>query len=85
MKDERGRTLNKKAWSPYVVGIGIGLLGWFVFATAHRSLGITTAFGKVTLPQITNTSPWLWIFGLGIAAVVILPFLKSRTQTPKET
>ena len=36
--------LRKKSWSPYVVGIGIGVLSWAAFATANRPLGITTAF-----------------------------------------
>lgn len=33
-----------KSWSPYAVGVGIGVLSWFAFATADRPLGITTAF-----------------------------------------
>ena len=36
--------LRQKAWSPYVVGIGIGLLSWFTFATVDKPLGITTSF-----------------------------------------
>lgn len=36
--------LEKKAWSAYAVGAGIGVLSWFTFATADRPLGITTAF-----------------------------------------
>ena len=36
--------LQMKSWSPYVVGAGIGVLSWFVFATANHPLGITTAF-----------------------------------------
>lgn len=36
--------LNQKQWSPYVVGLGIGVLSWFAFATANHPLGITTAF-----------------------------------------
>ena len=50
--------LRQKAWSPYVVGIGIGLLSWFTFATADKALGITTSFentaaliGKAPAPQ----------------------------------
>jgi len=33
-----------KSWPPYVVGVGIGLLSWFAFATADQPLGISTAF-----------------------------------------
>lgn len=36
--------LQQKSWSPYVVGLGIGMLSWFAFATADHPLGITTAF-----------------------------------------
>ncbi|MCA9422324.1 MAG: YeeE/YedE family protein [Nitrospira sp.] len=36
--------LFQKAWSPYVVGAGIGVLSWFAFATANHPLGITTPF-----------------------------------------
>jgi len=33
-----------KSWSPYVVGVGIGVLSWFAFATAGQPLGVSTAF-----------------------------------------
>ena len=36
--------LRQNSWSPYVVGVGIGLLSWFAFATADKPIGITTAF-----------------------------------------
>lgn len=36
--------LTMKSWSPYVVGVGIGVLSWFAFATADKPLGISTAF-----------------------------------------
>lgn len=36
--------LTMKSWQPYAVGVGIGLLSWFAFATADHPLGITTAF-----------------------------------------
>lgn len=28
--------LRMTSWSPYVVGVGIGILSWFAFATADR-------------------------------------------------
>jgi uncharacterized protein len=34
----------KKAWSPYLVGAGIGVLSWFAFWSANHPLGITTPF-----------------------------------------
>jgi len=36
--------LMKKSWSPYLVGMGIGVLSWFAFWSADHPLGITTAF-----------------------------------------
>lgn len=34
----------KRSWSPYVVGVGIGVLSWFAFWSAGHPLGITTPF-----------------------------------------
>src|SRR5215213_1200807 len=36
-----GNPFTMKSWSPYVVGIGIGVLSWFAFATANKHLAIT--------------------------------------------
>jgi len=36
--------LRNKEWPPYVVGLCIGVLSWFAFATANHPLGITTSF-----------------------------------------
>src|SRR5688572_826838 len=54
--------LTRKSWSPYVVGVGIGILSWFAFATADRPIGITTAFehtaalvGKAAAPAPART------------------------------
>jgi uncharacterized membrane protein YedE/YeeE len=33
-----------KSWSPYVVGLGIGVLSWFAFATANKHLAITLQY-----------------------------------------
>ncbi len=56
--------LRKKSWSPYVVGAGIGILSWFVFATANHPLGITTAFENTAAlaeqsaaPEAARTNP----------------------------
>ncbi|MEJ1157335.1 YeeE/YedE thiosulfate transporter family protein [Prosthecomicrobium sp. N25] len=35
-------------WSPYMVGIGIGVLSWVVFAVVNAPLGITTALSQVS-------------------------------------
>lgn len=34
-------------WSPYLVGIGIGVLSWLVFVVVNNPLGITTALSQV--------------------------------------
>jgi hypothetical protein len=36
--------LEKRSWSPYAVGAGIGVLSWFTFLTARKPIGITGAF-----------------------------------------
>lgn len=36
--------LTQKSWSPWLVGVGIGVLSWFAFWSADHPLGITTAF-----------------------------------------
>jgi uncharacterized protein len=35
---------NGHSWAPYVAGAGIGALEWFAFATANKTLGVTTPF-----------------------------------------
>jgi uncharacterized protein len=39
--------LTMKAWSPYVVGAGIGVLSWFAFATANKHLAITLQYEHI--------------------------------------
>jgi uncharacterized protein len=36
--------LKKKSWSPYTVGVLIGVLSWFAFFSVDKPIGITTAF-----------------------------------------
>lgn len=55
--------LNLKSWPPYGVGVGIGLLSWFAFATADHPLGISTAFEntaalaeKAVVPGVEQTN-----------------------------
>lgn len=57
--------LKSKQWSPYAVGVGIGILSWFAFATADHPLGITTAFEhsaalvqQSIVPSITETNEY---------------------------
>jgi uncharacterized membrane protein YedE/YeeE len=39
--------LTAKSWSPYVVGVGIGFLSWFTFATANKHLAITLQYEHI--------------------------------------
>ena len=57
--------LTMKSWSPYVVGVGIGVLTWFAFATADHPLGVSTAFEhtaalaeKAAVPQAEQTNEY---------------------------
>lgn len=38
--------LSDPVWSPYVVGVGIGVLSWLTFLLSDRPLGVSTAFAK---------------------------------------
>jgi uncharacterized protein len=55
--------LRMKAWSPYIVGLGIGLLSWFAFGTANKHLAITLQYEhiaaliqKAVSPQATEAN-----------------------------
>lgn len=57
--------LTRKSWSPYAVGVGIGVLSWFAFATADHPLGVSTAFEhtaalgeKAVVPQAEQTNEY---------------------------
>ena len=54
-----------KSWSPYVVGVGVGVLSWVAFATADKPLGVSTAFEhtaalgeKAVVPQAEQTNEY---------------------------
>ena len=38
---------NRINWTPYIVGVGIGVLSWIAFAIAKDPLGVTTAYGRL--------------------------------------
>jgi uncharacterized membrane protein YedE/YeeE len=46
-----------KSWSPYVVGIGIGVLSWFAFATADKHLAITLQYEHIAAMAQTIFAP----------------------------
>jgi uncharacterized membrane protein YedE/YeeE len=65
-----------------MVGVLGMLLGAGVYVAAYPALQpIMHAWGdwgKVTLPEVTGTSPWFWIAALTIAAVVAFVLIESR-------
>ena len=46
-----------KSWSPYVVGIGIGVLSWFAFGTANKHLAITLQYEHIAAMAQMAVSP----------------------------
>lgn len=40
--------LTEVRWSPYVVGIGIGILSWFSFLVSKKPLACSTPFAKAS-------------------------------------
>jgi hypothetical protein len=86
--------LTMPVWSPYVSGIGIGILTWVTFLLSDRSLGCSTAFarfsgilekafrGKKTLekPYFRKVIPELnWDLML-IVGIVIGAFISSMVS-----
>jgi uncharacterized protein len=58
--------LEKRSWSPYAVGAGIGVLSWLGFLTAKKPIGITTAFentaaglGQRFAPRLSGVNSYL--------------------------
>lgn len=37
-----------KQWSPYVAGVGIGILSWFTFLLSDKPIGCSTAFARTS-------------------------------------
>jgi len=67
-----------------MVGVLGMLLGAGVYVAAYPALQpIIHAWddwGKVTLPEVTGTSPWLWIAAIAVAAVVVFVLIESRDK-----
>ena len=40
--------LSMEQWSPYVVGIGIGILSWITFLLSDKPIGCSTAFARTS-------------------------------------
>ena len=68
----------------------VGVLGMLAGAGAYvalfpvlqpiiKSLGDA---GKITLPEVTGTSPWLWVIGLVLAGLVASVVFSRRLKAP---
>jgi uncharacterized protein len=60
------RWLTAKSWSPYLIGVGIGVLSWFTFLTVDSPIGISTTFvravgfvEKAVVPEHVAQNPYL--------------------------
>jgi len=42
-------------------------------------------FGKITMPGAAHLSPWIFIIGLAVVAVIVFALLRGRDLPPKET
>jgi uncharacterized protein len=60
-RDKKKRVMTNpftmKSWSPYVVGVGIGVLSWFAFATADKHLAITLQYEHIAAMAQTIFAP----------------------------
>jgi uncharacterized membrane protein YedE/YeeE len=48
MEQEEMAWLGLARWSPYVVGIGIGILSWLTFLLSDKAIGCSTAFSRTS-------------------------------------
>ena len=53
------QSIKKKAWSPYLVGAGIGLLETAAMLTANKPLGITSVFEDTAALAAEKVAPEL--------------------------
>lgn len=54
-----GNPMAKQSWSPYLVGLGIGVLSWFAFWSANHPIGITSGFEHTSALVIKTAAPGL--------------------------
>lgn len=65
--------MTQHAWSPYVIGAGLGALEWFTFATADKGLGVTTPFETAAVLVQQQLAP---------ERSRVNRFIKDREQPP---
>ncbi len=47
MEIANGANSGSSRWTPYLVGVGIGVLSWVVFVVVASPIGITTSIGQI--------------------------------------
>lgn len=73
-----------------IVGIAGAVVGAGVYAEAFpfitQLIGNLGSGGKVTLPELTRVSPWVWIVGLAVVSAALFFLIESierkRAATP---
>ena len=64
-----------------MVGAGIYVAAFPALEPLFQSMD---DYGKVTLPQITNSSPWIWAVGLALVIAIALALLeRARARNPR--
>jgi uncharacterized membrane protein YedE/YeeE len=67
-----------------MVGVAGMLLGAVVYVLAYPRLKPMVEsiadWGKVTLPEVTSSSPWPWVLGLVVAITMLLLFIGRRER-----
>ena len=66
-----------------VLGMFAGALAYVAFYPSLQAVSKSLPdWGKVTLPEVTGTSPWLWIAGLIVIGAVVAWLLERRPMPP---
>jgi uncharacterized membrane protein YedE/YeeE len=55
-----------------VAGMLLGALSYvMLYPALERALKAWPDWGKITLPELTTSSPWAWVAGLAVTAIVM--------------
>lgn len=69
------------------VGVLGALVGAGVYTEAYPFLARTVEplakYGKITLPEITHASPWVFIVALAVVALVLFAWLEKREKATR--
>jgi hypothetical protein len=75
--------LSMERWSPYAVGIGIGILSWITFLLSDKPIGCSTAFsrrghfGEITWPELLKINPWGMIIPVTVGVILLLFWIET--------